>query len=266
MDEKQIKKYLEQIQSQTQKTIDDADPFRVEAYRQLERIQMAKQGVLAKKRKRLAADVGEDHPSIHKLDEKITLRTQVIRGVENELQRSATKQPDIDPQDWIFHGNVKNSVGKPLSGVKVAIADKSGKLIKAFGSASTDRRGYFRLIVENIAVILRKLLTEDLRKKLYIYPQILDDANVVLLRSDRALQPRPGQTDFAELIAGKGGGQIVRPPVRPIRPLRPVRPVRPPITRSEREELESPAVDRIAAKAPSTPKPKKAKKKSSKKK
>jgi hypothetical protein len=224
MDQKDIDKYLEQASTQVQKTLDDADPFRVESYEQLQRVQLTKQQVLTKQKQRLSAKLGAEHPRVKKIDAQINLRTQVIRGVQLERQRAATEQPAIDPKDWIVHGNVHDEAGKAMAGVRIWLGDQSGKVIKPFGEAATDRQGYFRLIVDDIAAVLRKLGAEDpATTKVFVYPQVLDQTGVVLYRSTRALQPNPGQTDFVDIIVGKGGGEIERPPLKPKNPTKPVR-------------------------------------------
>lgn len=227
MDEKQIEKIFKQLESRIQKTVDDADPFRVESYGQLERVQSAKQHVLNKQKQRLTAKLGADHPRVKKIDSRIALRRQVLRGVQIERKRSETKQPDIDPKDWILHGYVYEESAKPQSGVHVMLADKSGKLIKQLGRASSDRHGYFRLIAEDIAKLLKVgAPSGEIRKKIIVYVQVLDDKGVVLHRGEQALQPGPGQTDYLEIIVGKGTGVTRRRPIKPINPIRPVKPIR----------------------------------------
>ena len=266
MDEKQIEKYLKQLQAQVDKTIDDADPFRVESYEQLKRVQLAKQQVLARHKQRLAAKLGAGHPRIKQIDAQITMRTQVIRGVQLERQRAATEQPAIDPKDWIMHGYVKDEAGKALAGVHVWLADQSSKLIKPLGEAATDRQGYFRLIADNIAALLRKLGAEGAAGKVFVYPQVLDKKGAVLYRSKRALQPNPGQTDFVEIIVGKGGGEIKRPPVKPKKPTRPVRPVPPVIRKPVKGKTSSTKDSSVTEARKQREKPTTVKKKTSKKK
>jgi hypothetical protein len=266
MDQKDIDKYLEQARAQAQKTLDDADLFRVESYEQLHRVQLAKQQVLAKQKQRLAAKLGAENPRVKKIDAQITLRAQVIRGVQLERQRAATEQPAIDPKDWIMHGYVKDEAGKALAGVHVMLADQAGKLIKPLGEAATDRQGYFRLIVDDIGAVLKKLGGEDPTKKVFVYPQVLDDKSVVLYRSTRALQPNPGQTDVVEIIVGKGGGEIKRPSVKPKNPIQLVRTIQPVTRKPVKERTPSTKDSSVAEARKQIKKPTAVRKKTSKKK
>jgi len=228
MDEKQIEKYLQQLENQVQKTVDDADPFRVQSYGQLERVQLVKQQVLKKQKQRLTSKLGADHPKVKKINNRVVLRTQVLRGVQLERKRSETKQPDIDPKDWILHGYLYGEKQQPLTAVYVMLADKSGKLIKQLGRASSDRKGYFRLIAEDIAKLLGSGgETGEIGKKIVVYAQVQDEKGVVLHRSEQALRPGPAQTDYLEIVVGKDTDVITPRPIRPINPIRPVRPIQP---------------------------------------
>jgi hypothetical protein len=228
MDEEQIEKIFKQLESQIEKTVNDADPFRVASYGQMERVQSAKQQVLNKQKQRLAARLGPDHSRVKTIESRISLRKQVLRGVQIERKRSETLQPEIDPKDWILHGYVYDEKAEPQSGVHVMLADKSGKLIKQLGRASSDRRGYFRLIAEDIAKLLTVIAASgEIRKKIIFYAQALDDKGVVLHRGGQALQPGPGQTDYLEIVIGKDADVIRRRPIRPVNPIRPVKPARP---------------------------------------
>jgi hypothetical protein len=170
---------------------------------------------------------GADHSRVKKIDSRITLRKQVLRGVQIERKRSETIQPDIDPKDWILHGYVYDEKAKPQSGVHVMLADKSGKLVKQLGRASCDRQGYFRLIAEDVAKLLKaNVESGEIRKKITVYAQVFDDKGVVLHRGGQALQPGSGQTDYLEIIIGKGADVRRRRPIKPVNPIRPVKPVR----------------------------------------
>jgi hypothetical protein len=228
MDERQIDQYRKQLNNRIQKTIDETDPFRIQSYGQLERIQTAKAKVLNKQKRKLSAKLGSDHARVKKIEGKIALRKHVLRGVRAERRRAETEQPDIAPKNWILHGYLYDEKEEPLSGLIVMLAEKSGKLIKPLGQAKSEKKGYFRLIVEDIAKWLEKVReSKEAPKKILVYAQVLDSKKVVLHRSKRALGPGPGQTDYLEIVITKEADQVRLKPIRPINPIRLVKPMRP---------------------------------------
>lgn len=94
---------------------------------------------------RLAAKLGEDHPRVTALRQARERSLKLGNNLKRDAVRAA-KLREIKPYEWVVHGQVMDSQGKPVEGVIVRVFDKDRKFDELLGNTSTDAEGDFQLV------------------------------------------------------------------------------------------------------------------------
>jgi hypothetical protein len=124
-----------------------ADAMRAAGLRGLEDATRARQLGLEREHGRLSGALGATHPRTRAIAERIKDGTARVQHVAVEAARAETTAPRAEPSEWIFHGHVRGKDLKPAPDLTLTLVDASGRWVEALGSACTDAKGYFRIVV-----------------------------------------------------------------------------------------------------------------------
>lgn len=214
-----------QIETELDQAIKAADPVRLESLQKLQRLRSVKTKTQQREFVRLSAKLGDSHPRVIALQARIDTSTQLKRNLKVESMRAQTVTPQVESDNWLVHGRVLNTQLEAVSGVKVALYDRSACPIETCGSEVTDRTGYFNLMLKRAVKTTRGVdelqtnavgkaqasittnatVNDNARNETntassdgFLY--VLDKNNVILHRDKRPLAIGPGQTQYLEIV------------------------------------------------------------------
>ena len=140
-----------QVKHELDQAIKSADPVRAGSLQKLQRVRTAKTKNQERERLRLTEKLGDNHPRVLLLQAKIDTNYELARNLQVETVRAQTEAPVVEDDDWLVHGRVLNEQLEAVPGMKAALYDRSGCPIQTCGSEITDKTGYFKLTIKNVA-------------------------------------------------------------------------------------------------------------------
>lgn len=191
-----------QVEKELEQTIKAADPVRAESLNKLQRLRTIKTKNQERERLRLTEKLGSDHPRVKLLQTKIETNKEFSRNLKLEMARAQTEAPVVDEDSWVVHGRVFNKQLKPVPGMKAALYDKDGCPIQTCGREITDKTGYFKLAIKDIASHSLDAATQTTPENGFLY--VLDKESVIVHEDKRPLPITAGQVQYLEVVLDDG--------------------------------------------------------------
>ena len=223
--------------------ISGLDPLRAQALDGLKQLRAVRGAGYLRERERLALKYGADDPRVAALGDKARFNAGLSRDLDFEIDRAKTEAPVADEKSYVLHGFVRDRKGAGVPRLTVALYDDKGNLLRVFGQACTDERGYF--ILRSVgtgaepkgrdAVIIptgAEAAASQPRLSARLY--VLDANGATVHVEKEPVQPQLGEVDFRIIILGEqaapcGPAPETRPTEPPRKPERPKE--RPPVKR-----------------------------------
>ena len=210
------------------------DPQRAEALEGLKKLRAVRGAGYVRERERLALKYGADDPRVAALGDKARFNAGLSRDLDFEIDRAKTEAPVADEKSYVLHGFVRDRKGAGVPRLTVALYDDKGNLLRVFGQACTDERGYFILRAGGTSREPKERETAVIAR-LYVL-----DANGATVHVEKEpVQPQLGEVDFRIIILGEQAA-----PCGPAPETRPTEPPRKPEGPKERPPMKRRAATR----------------------
>lgn len=198
-----------QVEKELEQTIKVADPVRAESLNKLQRMRTIKTKNQERERLRLTKKLGEDNPQVQVLQAKIETNQAFTRNLKLETARAKTEAPVVESNSWVVHGRVLNNQREPVPGMKTAVYDRSGCPIQTCGREYTDKTGYFKLSIKDVADDATGVVAQNEQPEGFLY--VLDSKNVIVHEDKRPLPIKAGQVQYLEVILDDKGCVVDNP-------------------------------------------------------
>lgn len=119
-----------------------ADAMRASSLGEMASARAARGYMLLRKRNELRAVLGAEAAPVAALESSINANAKLAKSLASLSNLAASPPPAPVPDEMIVHGFVRDAAGKPVAGVKVAIAYPGGETLT---TASTRKDGHFTL-------------------------------------------------------------------------------------------------------------------------
>ena len=189
-----------------------ADTLRADSLGQLNSMRAVKDKRMKRERGRLAAKLGENHPRIAAIDNRLKLNAAMIRDLKLEAARARTQVPQVDNNTWALHGYVRDKAHQPASNLVVALFDSAGGQVSGADHGCTDSNGYYQI---------KKNTTGTASTDVFV--RVLSKSRSLLYADNVPLTPAAGIIDYREIILS-GDESVCVPPVEPSPPPTPFGP------------------------------------------
>lgn len=176
-----------------------ADTARALALDDFELLRTARAAGLRSEHKRLRAELGDDHPRLVRLREKLAANHELIKDLTIEKERARVVMPEPKKNSWTLHGFARDRDLRGIAGVTVALYDADGHWIRQLGYASTSPDGNFQLQARTIP----KLDSP-------VFAHVLTSQGTHLHTDNVELTPEAGVVLYHEIIVS--GMQAGTPP------------------------------------------------------
>jgi hypothetical protein len=192
--------------------ISGLDPLRAEALDGLKQLRAVRGAGYERERERLALKYGADDPRGAALGDKARFNAGLSRDLDFEIDRAKTEASVADEKSYVFHGFVRDRKGGGVPRLTVALYDEKGTLLRAFGQACTDERGYFILRSgaaswepkeRDAAVIATGADAATRPPRLTTRVYLLDANGATVHVEKEPVQPQLGEVDFRIIILGE---------------------------------------------------------------
>jgi hypothetical protein len=121
------------------------DQRRADALAGFEQVKAAKVNALTRERDRLRGKLGEKHPRVRALSDKIREHRHAAGEAQAEIDYARTEPPGTRGGRWVLYGYARKTDGAPLSAVTVGITQEPSEEREPLATVKTDARGYFEL-------------------------------------------------------------------------------------------------------------------------
>jgi hypothetical protein len=203
-------------------SVPDADAQRAAGLDQLAQVRAAKAVQLKRERERFSALAEASDPFLAKLDARDQTNQGLILDLALAANQARTPVPPADANTWVLHGRVLTAGLQPAPNLLVVVVDQKASPVAEAGHANTDATGYFLLRIAGLKPASGIISTPtaggsatvaapapDTAQRATtggvppsVFLQVLDSARTKkpLLTDTEALTPRPGRTDYRELV------------------------------------------------------------------
>lgn len=195
---------MSDISQSLETSVTDADRLRANGLEGLHKMRRVKMKSQQRELARLSRKLGDDHPQVVALQQKITTNQVLIRNLDLERDRAQVEIPIANEETWILHGFVRDQELKNLSNLTVALYSQQGEWIESWGFACTNKKGYFKLVTTP---------NPDTLQRMQVFIRVLDQQKKPLYIGQQALTPALGQVNYREIIIPSE--PIVCPPPEP---------------------------------------------------
>lgn len=182
---------LNDISQSLETNVTDTDQLRAIGLEGLHKMRRVKGKSQQRELARLSQKLGDEHPRIMTLQQKVTVNQVLVRHLDLEGDRAQVEVPIADGKTWILHGFVRDQEFKGLPNLTVALYSQKGEWIESLGFACTDQKGYFKLIATP---------NRDTLPRLQGFIRVLDQQRKTLYIAQQPLTPALGQVDYREII------------------------------------------------------------------
>ena len=135
----------------------------------------------------------EREEKIAELDNRLT---EFKTSLQTTLVREA-RRPKATPHEWMVTGQVMDTAGEPVAGLRVRAVDRFGKLDVLLGEVETNEFGDYALVYhEREFAGLREELPE-------LYLVVSDEAGTLLHSSQTPMRFKPGRADRLDVRLGE---------------------------------------------------------------
>jgi hypothetical protein len=190
---------LSEISRELENSFLGADRARTTHLVGLQRVRGAKSAGLEREHQRLSRSLGDRHPRVVALSDKIAVNAALSRQLVYESERAKVETPTPEARGYIVHGHVRDQDLNAVPGLTVALYDPSGKWLRRLGFDCTDQTGHFKLCYDAGA----KDQPEPKPGERDYLLHISDKKSTLLHRHPRAVQPALGRVDYREIILGE---------------------------------------------------------------
>ena len=163
---------------------------------------------MKREKTRLAAKLGPTHPRVAEIDNRLQLNAAMMRDLKLEAARARTKVPQVDSNNWVLHGYVRDKAHEPAPNLTVALFDANGGGLSGIDQGCTDANGYYKIVATNISA----------PTSAPAYLRVLSKTGSVLHADSVALTPAPGVLNYREIILSGEESVCVPPPEPPSPP------------------------------------------------
>lgn len=182
---------LNDISKSLENTVTDTDRLRANGLEGLHKVRRVKEKSQKRELARLSQKLGDDHPRVVALQQKVTTNQVFIRNLGLERDRAQIDIPIRDDKAWTLYGFVRDQDLKGLPNLTVALYSKQGKWIESLGFACTNKKGYFKLVATSDL---------DTLQRMEVFVRVLDQQRKPLYIGQQPLTPALGQVDYREII------------------------------------------------------------------
>ncbi|MGW8182224.1 MAG: hypothetical protein ACWGQW_26140 [bacterium] len=167
----------------------------------LREIEILSHAMLQREADRLSRKLGSDDPRVQRLEIQLANKLSLIKVLEAEVELVKIRVLEVDPDEWIVHGEVVDGESKQgMGGVMVSLYDKDVFFDDILGASLTDSEGYFEITYRIDA--FRDLF--ETRPDLYV--KVLDDTGKTLYCSRKCVRPEAGRVEtYYIIINGESG-------------------------------------------------------------
>ncbi|MBB3191862.1 hypothetical protein [Halomonas cerina] len=215
----------EEIGSQLEANLKEADNRRYQGLDQLARLEQAKQAQRRRERKRLMAKYGSDSPKVRRLEAKLDAGEDLITGARVERQRlDITASSEVATQEWVLKGFLRGLDGEGLRGVTLVLSwdqnrvDEPVALTRSHSDGSFEFRRKLGGDLEGEAGLgeaeeetqEQQEQQEQLAEPQPLWLHVLDPEGKVVVTDSEAVWPTSGVLDYRDLTvdpAKVGGGE-----------------------------------------------------------
>ncbi len=141
---------------------------------------------------RLKGQLGEDHPRVLALKQRLAAVNVIGQSLNVEATRLA-RQPAVSPNEWLVFGRVLDPQGRPVPGLRVRVFDRDRKYDDLLGDTTTDEYGDFAVKYhERDFAEAREGLPE-------LYVMVEDAAGKLLYSSRDNVRFKSGRSEYFEI-------------------------------------------------------------------
>lgn len=199
-----------------------ADFWRADELAALITLKSARQGSLTREHKRLADELGEDHPRVAALADRIQRERLIKVAAIAEKDRATTVGPAPKDNQWAVYGHVRDNQGKPLSGLTVSLHATAREQDKPLVRIETDDQGYFEA-TRSVHQVDRAVLKEKsdapsnqrpAPEPQVFYLRVSDPSGKVRYFADQPLELAPGERGYRPVVLDDPAGDTGTRPER----------------------------------------------------
>lgn len=176
-----------------------ADALRAAGLKGLEGVTQARQAGLKREHGRLSGKLGAEHPRAKGLAVRLEDSVARLRDLKVEIARAETVAPAAGQGEWVLHGYVRWEDMKPAPDLTVAPVDAQGQWVRELGFASTDARGYFKLVAP---LGRAEPARRSAERGPALFLRVEDQEHRTLYSDTEPLAPESGRTTYREIVLG----------------------------------------------------------------
>lgn len=193
---------IAQAEQTLNQVITGADAHRAAGLSHLSTVRQAKSEQWTRERTRLAKLLGDGHPAVVALNQRIAVNASLVTALGVASDQAQTDVPVVDKGGWVVHGRVRDAAFKPQPAMTVALYDENKKWLQQFGYASTDQTGYFLIRYKPQAATERTseaaVITTGAITTAHL--QVLDAKGRTVHIDSEALALQPDQAYYREIV------------------------------------------------------------------
>src|SRR5437867_6964997 len=137
---------FDEVSREFDRGIAGADTVRANGLAQLNVMRSVKDSRMKREKTRLAAKLGPTHPRVAEIDNRLQLNAAMMRDLKLEAARARTKVPQVDSNNWVLHGYVRDKAHEPAPNLTVALFDANGGGLSGIDQGCTDANGYYKIV------------------------------------------------------------------------------------------------------------------------
>lgn len=131
---------------------DKLDEHRLSGLQEEQEMQLIKDEIWQREKKRLEAKHGNTHPEVLEAESRIAYNKQMFPVLEKEIEKAKIKTEPLPDNAWRVHGRIFDQNSKPVKGVTVFLADQNERWIEVLGNSCTTELGYYSLTADESVI------------------------------------------------------------------------------------------------------------------
>ena len=218
---------VDEIRSDLEDALTRVDALRTAGIAQLLRVRGIKTRGLEWEQKRRRNMGAEGGPRVLEIERRLGLNKPFAFCLKLETERARREPPSASETTWVLDGYLRDHRLGGVGGLRIALFDRDDQPLRALGSTTSEKDGYFKLIaVKGFPKLIKRKPTrgvvdggrfpeapsrEDVpevylhiirsKKQLYIHPQ--------------PVMPQRGRTDYVEVYLPGADSQVKGEPAKP---------------------------------------------------
>ncbi len=206
MNDKTFNNELREADRIVKQVITGVDENRAASFQHLTVVWQTKSAQWERERARLSTLLGENHPVVDELAQRIENNRRMLKSLEIAADQAKTEVPEVDSASWAIHGRVRDPELKSQAGLTVALYDESKRWIRQSGYGHTDQTGYFLIHYKAGPATDREPKSSSAK----VYIHVLDAKGNTIYIDRESFAPEPGRTYYREIVLSREG--IGQPP------------------------------------------------------